>query len=84
MAKKTAKKQSVNETGKSLKPIFKDAVKSKKTLPKLKLRYETWPFFEWIDEFDDASSKSEPVSTDGTFDGNWKRLIDATKSDFSI
>ena len=47
MSKKTAKKQSENETGKSLKPIFKDgkkAVKSKKALPKLKLHYENWPF----------------------------------------
>ena len=82
MAKKIAKKQSVNETGKSLKPIFKDgekAVKSKKALPKLELHYENWPFFEWMDEFEDTT---EPVSTDGTFDGNWKRLIDATESDY--
>ena len=86
MAKKTAKK--LGEIGKSLtKHIFKDGEKKKPPVvkrepgerPKLKLRHENWPFFEWMDEFDEAA---EPVSTDGTFDGNWKRLIDATESDY--
>jgi len=46
--------------------------------PKIKPNYANWPFFSWTGEFDDAA---EPVSVDGTFDGNWKRLIEATESD---
>jgi cupin 2 domain-containing protein len=44
----------------------------------MKPNYDNWQFFDWTDEFVNASI---PVSTDGTFDGNWQRLIDAVESD---
>jgi len=43
---------------------------------KIKLSYDNWRFFPWANEFADTDP---PVSEDGTFDGNWKRLIDVTK-----
>jgi cupin 2 domain-containing protein len=51
---------------------------SENTMPqsKIKLNYDNWPFFPWTNEFADADP---PISENGTFDGNWKRLIDITK-----
>jgi cupin 2 domain-containing protein len=46
---------------------------------KIKLTYDNWQFFPWTKEFEDAEP---PVSDDGTFDGNWKRLIDAVESEY--
>ncbi len=51
----------------------------KQTPSKIKPDYGNWPFFPWTEEFAEANP---PVSTDGTFDGDWKRLIDAVESEY--
>jgi len=40
----------------------------------IKLTYDNWRFFPWSENF-------ENEATDGSFDGNWKRLIRGTESD---
>jgi cupin 2 domain-containing protein len=45
---------------------------------KIKLNYDNWQFFPWMEDFVDADP---PVSETGIFDGNWKRLIDATEDE---
>lgn len=46
---------------------------TKKATPKIKLDYSNWRFFPWTGNF-----KKE--SPDGSFDGNWERLIKAGKN----
>jgi len=46
---------------------------------KITLNYENWRFFPWTEEFADITPS---ISKDGTFEGNWKRLIDAVESEY--
>ena len=43
------------------------------------LTYNNWQFFPWTEEF---AGITPPVSENGTFDGNWKRLIDVVESEY--
>ena len=52
---------------------------TKTAASKIKPDYSNWQFFPWTEEFADAAT---PVSEDGSFDGNWKHLIDAVESEY--
>ena len=43
------------------------------------LTYDNWQFFPWAEEFADVTP---PVSENGKFDGNWKRLIDVVETEY--
>jgi cupin 2 domain-containing protein len=43
------------------------------------LTYDNWQFFPWTEEF---AGITPPVSENGGFDGNWKRLIDVVESEY--
>ena len=48
-------------------------------MTKINLTYDNWRFFSWTKEFADVIPS---ISEDGTFDGNWKRLIDIVESEY--